>query len=52
MKLPDAAALIGIHYRTMYRWAEEGDLPVWRIGRKAVRVSRADVLALITRVDR
>ena len=47
-----AAAMMGVQYRTMVRWVEVGDVPSWRLGRRAIRVSRADVVQLLRPVQR
>jgi excisionase family DNA binding protein len=41
--LPEAARLLGIHYRTMRRWVAAGNLPATRVGPKLLKVRRSDL---------
>lgn len=42
----DAANLLGIQSRTLYRFIDEGLIPAYRMGR-VIRLQRAEVLAYI-----
>ena len=44
----EAAALLKVHKRTVYRLAEEGVIPGSRIGHRW-RFSRSNILALVTK---
>ena len=43
----EVAALLKIHLKTVYKWAEKGVIPGNRIGR-SWRFSRSDVLELVS----
>ncbi len=42
-----AAALIGVHLATVYRWLDDGTLPFWLVGKRRRIVDRADVEAMV-----
>lgn len=46
MRPTAAAALVGVHVRTLARWSDEGRLPVRRTRGGKRRYRRADVIAL------
>jgi excisionase family DNA binding protein len=46
----DAARLLGYDLRTVYRYVGRGQLRAWKLPGGRVRVSRADVLALLAPV--
>ncbi len=48
----EAAELLNVSKRTIFRLITEGDLPAYRLGRsgRAIRLHRVDVLALVRRV--
>lgn len=43
-----AAKLLGVHAVTVRRWINEGKLPAYRVGEKAVRIRRDDLAHLLT----
>lgn len=45
-----AAKLLGVHAVTVRRWINEGKLPAYRVGEKAVRIRREDLSHLLTPV--
>lgn len=47
----EAAALIHVHPNTIRTWIRGGQLPAWRFGLRSLRVSRADVLAMLRPVQ-
>ena len=51
LRIPDAAALLGIGRTTLYKLIDEGELAVVRIGR-AVRVPIVEVHAFVARQRR
>jgi len=46
----EAAALLKVHKRTVYRLAEQGVIPGNRIGHRW-RFNRANILALVSKAD-
>lgn len=42
----EAAQLLGVAQRTLYRFIDEGDLPAYRMGR-VIRLKQSEVLAFI-----
>lgn len=44
--LPEAAELIGVHYRTVRRWISAGLLPATRVGPKLLKIRVTDLEAL------
>lgn len=46
MSTAEAAAVLGVYSRTLYRLVDSGDLPAYRIGR-VIRFKREDVDAYI-----
>jgi excisionase family DNA binding protein len=42
------AKLLGVHAVTVRRWINEGKLPAYRVGEKAVRIRRDDLAHLLT----
>lgn len=47
LKVPEAAALLGISPLSLYRFISQGRLPVVRISARCVRFSRAQLLEWI-----
>ena len=47
LKREEAAEILRVSVRTVDRLIEEGELPASKVGR-AVRINRADILALLT----
>lgn len=43
-----AAKLLGVHAVTVRRWINEGRLPAYRVGEKAVRIRHDDLAHLLT----
>ena len=44
----EAAVYLGVHIKTIQRWAESGRLPAWRLGNQYLRFRRGDVEAMLT----
>lgn len=47
LTVPEAADYLRISRDTIYRWAKQGKLPLYKVGGTATRVSRSDLDALI-----
>jgi excisionase family DNA binding protein len=47
-----AAELLGVHPRTIYRWALEDDLPRVRVGLRKTYIRGSDLLERVTRVKK
>src|SRR5690348_16009479 len=45
--ISQAAALLGVSRVTLWRWVRAGQLPVWRLGHRTVRVKHADLQRLL-----
>lgn len=45
--VPQAAATLGVHPSTIWRWIDAGRLPAYRVGPKSIRIKRSDVERLI-----
>ncbi len=43
----EAAEVLGVSRTTIWRWIESGRLPAYRIGRKTIRIRRADLPSLL-----
>ncbi len=43
LSIEDAAKLISVDYKTIYRLVRSGEIPAARIGRKLYRIKRADL---------
>lgn len=50
LSLTEAAEELGVTDRTLRRKIASGDLPAYRMGPRLVRVKRADLEALLTRI--
>jgi excisionase family DNA binding protein len=44
----DVGGIFQVHPKTIYAWAERGEIPFVRLGRRAVRFRRQDVDNLVT----
>ena len=42
-----AADYLGVHIKTIQRWADSGRLPAWRLGNQYLRFRRGDVEAML-----
>ena len=38
----EAADYLGVHIKTIQRWADSGRLPAWRLGNQYLRFKRGD----------
>jgi excisionase family DNA binding protein len=47
--IKEVADLLKVNKRTVYRWIEDGDLPVARLGRKTYRVFEYDLKKFINK---
>ena len=48
----DAAELLGVHERTVYRYQDDGVIPLLRVGNSRTRyTSRKAVLALVSEME-
>lgn len=53
IRLPDAAARLGVHPTTLKRWVREGEIRAFRIGRRGDhRFLQADLDAYLRRAER
>lgn len=46
-----AASLLAVHRSTVRRWIREGKIRAYRLGGRGVRLTRADVLQLVTPLE-
>jgi len=46
----EVADYLGVHIKTIQKWAAEGRLPAWRIGNMYLRFRKSDVEALLNPV--
>ena len=49
LRLPEAAAMLGVCKRTLYQIIARGELPTVRFGKRGVRIPLAEVHAWIAR---
>ena len=47
----EAADYLGVHIKTIQRWAESGLLPAWRLGNQYLTFRRGDVEAMLKPVQ-
>jgi excisionase family DNA binding protein len=52
LTLAEAAKLLAIGERTLWRLTDDGEIPVVRVGRRGVRYDRRDLVAWIDRAKR
>lgn len=43
LDIKEAAALLGVHYNTVYRWLNDGSLRGVRLGPKLWRIPRSEI---------
>lgn len=51
IKLREAAEILGIHVNTVRNLIKSGQLPVYRLGTKLLRLKKTEVLALLVKED-
>lgn len=47
LKATDVGRILQVHPKTVYLWVDRGELPVVRLGRRAVRFRRQDIDKLV-----
>jgi len=50
LTVAEVATLLRVHRTTVWRWIACGELPAYRVGRRALRIRRADLEAFLKRV--
>ncbi len=48
--VPEVARMLKVSPSTVWRWLEAGDLPAYRVGPRAIRISKQDLDTIITPV--
>ncbi|GAM50994.1 helix-turn-helix domain-containing protein [Nocardia seriolae] len=51
MRLKDAAALVQVDIKTIYRWIDSGYLTAYRVGPRLLRVERSELLAVAKPIE-
>jgi excisionase family DNA binding protein len=51
LTVAEAASLLKVHKSTIWRWIDKGQLPVYRVGQRGVRLKKADLERSLTPVS-